>query len=255
MSAVDAPDRPDIEEERPAWRRRPISLGIVAVFLVAALLSLGLAIFSPHTDHPGHAPRPAQPRTPGVSDSACGLPNGDQTIPQTTPADTTWQFIGSIAAPTDPAGLGPARRSTTGLPYCYAHSPTGALYAAANFLAAASNPALRRAAAQQLTAPGPGHDTLVQALAGPDQGGAGGGLQVAGFVYVSYAPQAAAIDLLLTYTDGAGHRVLERWPAGLLWQRGDWRLQLPDDGQPFAPNKHLFTIDNSSGYAPWAGAR
>lgn len=262
MRTVNAPDRDEVTvDDRSLWQKRPISVVLVALFLIAALASLVVTIFfprSPQTTGPA-APHRA-PVAAGPADSACGLPNGDQAVPESTPPDSPWVPIGTVLAPTSPQ-LGPAARSREGLPYCYARSPIGALYAAANFGAAVSDPSLRLAAARFLTAPGGGHDELVAAMAKVDVGSAGSGLQVAGFRIISYTPDAAAINMLLYVDAGTAGRGRVNWPVGLAWTGGDWKVKVDPDGQVFGPHLTPVTVatgpnqpgDRVGGYIHWAG--
>lgn len=255
MSAVDAPDRPDRPDsstERPAWRRRPISLGIAVLTVIVALICLVALLVHPRHATPTPAPRPAGPGAPQqVSDSACGLPGGDQTIPRDAPPDTVWTYPGgsTIAAPTSPT-LGPGRHAN-GLPYCYAHSPLGALYAATGYLAASGDPALRIPANRVLTSPGPGRDALLDALAPGQVGAGGGGLQITGFAFLSYEPGQAAMNLLLTY-----NHVYLNWPVTVVWTGGDWKLLvplLPDGHGQTAPTPiSLQPVPDAGGYRPLA---
>ena len=69
-------------------------------------------------------------------DSRCGLAAGDQRIPA-TPPESEWELVDGIASPqSDTVGPG-VREGKRRL--CYAHSPTGALFAAVNFLTVAGS--------------------------------------------------------------------------------------------------------------------
>ena len=67
---------------------------------------------------------------------------GDQTVPVTPPADTEWELVGRVVAPTAPEVYGPA--VTDPVRSCFARTPTGALYAAVN--ASGHDHAARRSA-------------------------------------------------------------------------------------------------------------
>jgi hypothetical protein len=66
-----------------------------------------------------------------VSASACGLPEGDRAVPHSSP-EATWTSVGDVLIPTSPL-IGPG--SSNGMHTCYAHSPTGALFAAVSLVA------------------------------------------------------------------------------------------------------------------------
>jgi hypothetical protein len=242
MSRMTAPpptDAPPDDERRHRW---PGRLGTIAVglFVTALLISAAVFIFVPRPDaqHPG-AP-PARAATGG---SVCGLPAGDQAVPTTTPADTTWQLIGTMAAPTAPH-LGPGRFGA-GLPYCYAHSPMGALYAAANFVAVLTDPSLRLPAAKYLTAAGPGRDELIRQSTGP--GGPGSSdMQLAGFVVApNYTADTASVDLAIRFG-----RYYVHLQVPLAWQAKDWKVVIPDDGHPLSGMAQIPDLTN---YVPWSG--
>jgi hypothetical protein len=164
-------------------------------------------------------------------------------VPTSTPADTSWQLIGTMAAPTDPR-LGPGRFGA-GLPFCYARSPMGALYAAANFIAVLSDPALRLPAAKYLTAAGRGRDELIRQSTSP--GGPGSSdMQIAGFVVApNYTPDTASVDLAIRFG-----RYFIHLQIPLKWESGDWKIVVPDNGRPL---DGMSQIPDLSDYVPWAG--
>src|SRR4051795_11509350 len=111
-------------------------LGIVIIAVVGILLIRpGESSDSDHGTPPqsSNDGKPAASADPAAS--VCGLAPGSQEIPQ-TPPEAKWELVGKVAAPTA-AAVGPGRKEGK-LRTCYAHSPTGALFAAANFIAVAS---------------------------------------------------------------------------------------------------------------------
>lgn len=230
---------------RSPFARRGFVAGAVLVALLIAAV-VWLAMTGPgHTDRPGAAPSPGS-AAPTVGRSACGLPGGDQTPPAVAP-DTHWVLVGTIAAPHDPATAGPAT-SRNGVGVCYAPTPVGALYAAANFLAATSDPALRLPAAQTLTAQGPGRNEAIRLLQTSGSGDSGSGLQIAGFQFLGYTPRTSAVvDLALAYQGKDAHL-----PLQLRWENGDWKVVVPVTGRPFDGVQALPT--GAAGYVHWQGA-
>jgi hypothetical protein len=232
-------DAPPDDERRHRW---PGRLGTIAVvlFVAALLISAAIFVFVPRPDarHPGGGVERV-----ATGGSVCGLPAGDQTIPTTTPPDTTWQLLGTMAAPTDPR-LGPGRIGA-GLPFCYSRSPMGALYAAANFIAVLSDPSLRLPAAKYLTAAGRGREELIRQSTSP--GGPGSSdMQLGGFVVApNYTPDTASVDLAIRYG-----RYFVRLQVPLRWESGDWRVVVPDNGRPL---DGMSQIPDLSNYVPWAG--
>lgn len=231
-------------------------LSAAAVGIIAGLL-LWLLLLPPEGGN-RTLPRTLENTTelaqPDAGASECGLPDGDQIPPTVTPQDTTWQLVGTMAAPTAPDSVGPGD-TVDGVPTCYAPTPLGALYAAANFLAATSTPATRLPAAERLAAPGPGRDAAIADLTcgdtDPDSlclGGNTSGTQLAGFLFVGYTPAtSAAIDLAVATGSGG----LAHFPLSLVWTEGDWLVQLPVTGSPYSAAQPL---PNLAGYVPFRGA-
>ena len=73
----------------------------------------------------------------------CHLPAGNQTVPVTAPS-SSWTLVGAMAAPNAPGSFGP-QKVQNGLRVCFAHNPTGALYALASFFAESTQRAPSRA--------------------------------------------------------------------------------------------------------------
>lgn len=242
MTRMDLPPPTDAPPEPDRRHRLLGRLGTAALvlFLLALLISAAVFVFVPRPDarHPGGGV--ARVDTGG---SVCGLPAGDQAVPTTTPADTSWQLEGTMAAPVAPH-LGPGRTGAS-LPYCYARSPIGALYAAANFLAVLSDPALRLPAAKYLTAAGRGREELIRQSTSP--GGPGSSdMQIGGFVVApNYTANAASVDLAIRFG-----RYFVHLQVPLRWESGDWKVVVPDNGRPL---DGMAQIPDLTNYVPWAG--
>lgn len=235
-------------ESRPPRRldrtRRTVTAGAFGLFVAALLTAGAIFLFTPDPATP-HQQAPAGPTAPAdPGDSVCGLPAGDQTVPTTTPPVTSWALIGTMAAPISRT-VGPGAAGG-GLPYCYAHSPLGALYAASIWLAVNTDPAARLDAARYLTAAGPGRDELLHQLAGGVGGPSSPDLQLAGFIVApNYDPNAATVDLALRLRTSYLHI-----PVALRWEAGDWKAVVPDDGHPL---EQIAALPDLSTYVPWSG--
>ena len=199
------------------------------------------------------APEPAAPEPVAAQQSsACGLPDGPQEVPYAAPAGGRWELVGRTAAPTAPGLFGP-ERTTDALRSCYAHSPTGALHAAAGAFAATGVPAMVEPLVRELTAAGPGRDAALRRLAAEGLGSgesSDGGAQVAGFDVVDYAGSSATVDLAFRVVTGDGRSGYVSWPVDLRWEDGDWKLVLDPDGGFPRPQQ----LPGLAGYTPWAGA-
>jgi hypothetical protein len=229
-----------------------ISAGVVLIIVVLA----GFLVFTGgDDDSPSTAPAtgPATSATSsspqsGPADSgSCDLPADDQTVPVAAP-NTEWTLVGTVAAPSSDEAGPAVTDPTTDVRSCYAQTPTGALFAAANFLAATSDPALIEAAIDELAATGPGRDTALEAIRTDPQSviGTGSRYQIAGFTFLSYTEDVATISLAIAATGG-----LAGVPLTVVWEDGDWKVDLPADGNPAG---QAGPISSLAGYVPWAGA-
>lgn len=197
---------------------------------------------------------PKSPTDP-KSDSACGLPAGSQDVPTEAPA-TKWELVGKVAAPTARKSVGPGKIASDGLRSCYAHSPVGALYSAANFIAMTASPSLRLRAAKDLIEAGPGQRRAireVEADTTSDQESAGTSIQIAGYVLRTYDGGTSLVDLAFegsTLRDGGPVTGYVHIPLALKWIDGDWKLQNSATGNALDSTS---AIPDLSGYTEWSG--
>lgn len=219
---------------------------LLIVVLGAAVAILGPGDGSQPAARPPAGPKPVAPAVPG-SDSVCGLPAGDQTVPRAAPAGTRWQLIGSMAAPTAPSTAGPGS-SVDGVPTCFAHSPTGALYAAVNFVAT-STKADSAAALIMRSGTGVGRGAALEQAARPANS-TSGSLQVAGFNVLAYSEASASVDLLFRASTDAGAGYVHL-TAPLVWDGGTWKWSLPPSGNPY---EQIQAVPSANGYVSWSGA-
>lgn len=187
---------------------------------------------------------PAAPTTASPQASVCGLTPVEMSGTVTVPPVATWTLVGTIAAPSV-KGQGPGVVDTDGYRSCYAHTPTGALLAAANYTAIGSTPSLRAKFNDRAPVPGPGRDALLR------KGVQGSNntttrIQIAGFRVLSYDGHQASIDLAFKTSNGAiGGAVLP-----LQWANGDWKIRLGDDGSDLS---QVAQIQDLNGYILWSG--
>ncbi len=157
----------------------------------------------------------------------------------------SWDIVGTFPAPTDEAGAGPGKIDSTGFRSCYAHTAEGALFAVANFTALGTD-ASNYSKMPALIAPGPGKDAIEKRLqsdssASTDDTRA----TIVGYKINSYSANASTVDLALSYSDGK----LISSPLKVVWNDGDWRVVLADDGTFPIPSA---TLQSLGGYTPWA---
>ena len=220
---------------------------VVGAIVLAAIVVLVTSLLGGGDNHadPTPAPTTSMSADPGSADpSVCGLEGFEETNSLTTAPGNEWELVGTVAAPTDAKGTGPGTIDD-GFRSCYAHTAEGALFAAVNYVALASDsrnvPRL-----PELVEPGPGRDAALAA------GGSGGSsstrLQVAGFQINSYSAEEAVVDIAWNVTSSGS--ALVSMPVVLHWVDGDWKIVLDDNGQPpFAASP----LENLGGYIPWAG--
>lgn len=246
----------------------PRFLAAAAVLGVLVVLAVVLAIIGPGDDGTrGATPEATSSSAPSGSasessgssgsqqgGSACGLAAGSQQIPTSAP-EADWELVGTVAAPSAPDTVGPAD-TRDGVRRCFAASPTGALFAAVNFVATTSDADLRADAVRQLAARGAGRTAALKAATATGgssgNGGNGGGasstkFQVAGFAVLNADDRASAVELAFRANTGA----LIRLPVSLRWEQGDWKVVLPPDGDLYAA---LGSLPDLTGYIPWSGA-
>lgn len=234
--------------DKSPWAQ-PGFIAAAAVIALLVLLGLILAVTggSNGDAHPSTpAPSAAKPSVRNANASVCGLPAGNAAVPTTAPR-AKWELVEGVAAPTAPTTLGPGRVDG-GLRSCFAHSPTGALYAAVNVIAMTASDANRKSFVRRLTVPGEGRDRALQNL-GPNSDPSTA-LQVAGFAVNDYRNNSAVVDLAFRVDTGnaAGYVHL---PLAMRWLDGDWKLAVPDTGQPF---DGMTRAPSLAGYVAWKGA-
>ncbi|AUI53730.1 hypothetical protein [Arthrobacter crystallopoietes] len=226
---------------------------ITSAALILAIVAAGIVIFFVPRGSTEAQPQgnPAAPDATGSSapasgleESICGLPESDSTALGVAPK-TTWVLQHGMAVPSDPSTVGPGTTDSNGLKSCFAHSPAGALYSAANIWAT-SFYGDATLVYQDLTADSPARDAALQAIKAGNEigGGSAPKMQIQGFIIRSYSPRTAVVDLAVKTETGA----LGSLSASLVWEKGDWKLEPPAaGGNPFRQ------IPDMGSYIPWAG--
>jgi len=129
---------------------------------------------------------------------------------------------------------------------CFAHSPTGAVFAAYNVLAALGDPAELAASARKLMVPGPDTDELLRQTAKESPSTASEATQLAGYRVI--AANRDQVTVMLAVPVEAQYMSLT---LTMVWHDHDWRLQPPSPGAavgaPFAQ------VRNLADFVKWSG--
>ncbi|WP_444951055.1 hypothetical protein [Micromonospora ureilytica] len=243
------PARQDLVD-RPLWARPGViaSAALVVIVVIAAVL---LAITRGGED---------EVDATGTTPFATLVPDGTTTaqslataVPIAPPAGVRWELVGQTAVPVS-ATAGPTRIAG-GTAASYAHTPDGALIAAAQIMIRSSASAGRdcwEPTVQRQFLPSNNRDQLLAALrANPDHSSEPGELsQIAGFSYQSYSPDTAVIGLVLR-APSAGTARYHVLTLTLLWRDNDWRMQAPPGGSWISLNR---VTNDLTGVVEW-GAR
>ncbi|MFF0256938.1 hypothetical protein ACFYPW_31135 [Micromonospora zamorensis] len=236
--------------DRPPWTR-PGFLASAALVLVVVIAGVVVAIASRGDDRTDatSTPPPATLAPSGATPPQ-NLPTAVPTVP---PTDVQWGLVGQSAVPVS-STAGPSRVSS-GTAAGYAHTPDGALIAAAQLSIRAGFSAGRQSwepTIEQQFEPGADRDRLLAVLrdAGDAPAQPGELSQIAGFSYQSYTPDTAVIGLAFR-APVAGTPRYHVLSVTLRWREGDWRMVAPPGGAWTSVNRQTTDL---VGVVEW-GAR
>ncbi|MFC0628165.1 hypothetical protein [Kribbella deserti] len=184
---------------------------------------------------------------PGPRDgpAACVVPAGDQRVPLRPPGQISWEVWNRLVVPRS-GEFGPARIERDGFRRCFAHSPTGAVFAAYNAIAALADNRQAGAAAAKMLLPGPDTDRLLADLATESAGGHDVPSQLAGFRIIDASPDRVVLVLALRVKDAYASTTFT-----MVWHRDDWRILAPRPGQQLgAPFSRLPGLGD---FVRWSG--
>lgn len=204
------------------------------------------------TDEPASAPAtpddgPAQttsPRGEGRTGS-CGLPAGDQAVPAEAPAVDGWEVSRKVVVPRS-SKYGPGTTDSDGFRRCFAHSPTGAVYAAYSAIAAIADQRKLVPTVKKLMVPGSATDSLLRQAGTDESSSDTSTVQVVGYRVIDAGPDRVTLMLAMPVDS-----VYMSANLTLIWHQGDWRLQPPPPGEavgaPFSQHRDLSDFVNWSG--------
>lgn len=204
---------------------------------------------------------PASPRSTAHAPAAaasvrsvCGLPgfveSGEVTA---APHVDKWGYEDQSLWPYPTShSAGPGRTSaSTGVRSCFAHTPEGALFAAANIAAMMTSPKITSNvdAVIGLFGKGPEYQRVVDSLRrkgmGPQDQNMDARAAMGGFRMLSYDATHAVVDLAYRGTS-MGQSIDMSIVYRLVWSDGDWKLRSETEA-PITSN----VIGSLSGYVEW----
>ncbi|GAA1865067.1 hypothetical protein [Myceligenerans crystallogenes] len=221
---------------------------LVAAVAVAGVILLAVVLLLTDEETPEPVSEPAGSTAPSSAapadePSVCGL-EGEVTEGRLTsaPEVDAWEYQVTVPYPVS-ADHGPGAVTDEGVRHCYQRSPEGALYAASNALAQATDGTVKAAFAEHFVAPGGSREQLLAAArrpADPDVRFA-----PAGFRLLSYDGGSARVEIAATaVVDGDELYFSLVYP--LIWRDGDWKL----DSGGMDPGS-MAEIPDAAGYIPW----
>lgn len=174
----------------------------------------------------------------------------DSTLPETAP-QVEWSYQKQTLWPYPTSSeLGPYHSDSDGYRRCYAHSPSGALLAAANIAAMMTDPALMtdRDSVTKFFGRGPEYETIREKLKSETLSvNANSGIrsELYGFRMLEASATKAIIDL--GYQASADGRNLNLSIVyNLVWDDGDWKLQ-SEQTMPVSSS----VLSSFVHYTPW----
>ena len=191
-------------------------------------------------DAPSAARTPTDP-SPTTSDSVCGLPAGDQEPPDSALGPATVRVGDGLAVPSV-QGVGPG--VTGGVSRCFAHSPTGAVVAAANFIVWLSSNQRLDEVTTTLIAAGADRDRMLAEVRSSWDGSTTVPLAVLGYGIEVRSPDEALVTIAASPASDRSRAVA--WPLVMVWADGDWKVKPPSNGR-----WGQTAVTGVSGFIPW----
>ena len=240
MSDLNPPNRKD-----PKFLAAAILVGLV---LVAGIVLIGVRTFNGSDSNAMPDATATATNKPTGSSSACGLPDGNQDIPENAPP-TRWRLNGSMAAPTSKA-YGPAKEANR-VHECFARNPAGALFAAATFYTDGfgNKDVNLRAYLERWLANGPAKEQALKAVKPSEKAGdVPVPLQIAAFRVDDYTATRTTVTIVMRVASGPDAGTLRAWPTTVAWEDGDWRVS-SGSSSALTPTR-VVSLD---GYQTWSG--
>jgi hypothetical protein len=241
-------------DQSPFTRPRFVLAALVVGLVVVLAVVVGIVRATGHDNKdasPGPSASAAAPTAAGTPSSsahgsdasACGLPGVVLTGTISAAPAAEWAYQGTTAYPTSPK-YGPGATDSSGVHYCFQHSPQGALFAAANVLVQTMDRTMVVAVIERFAPAGSYRDKLLADVptAAPPTGVR---ITLGGFRLLAYTGDTARVDIgtniSVNGTPSSGSYVYE-----FTWQDGDWKYN-PKPTQ----SSGYTALPNLAGYVPW----
>ena len=159
-------------------------------------------------------------QTPADGSKGCKPSDKDKSVPTTAPDDVSWDLVNTVALPRSKSA-GPLKIDGK-TASCYAHTPRGALMAAANgfYRSILFAPDVKPLKDQDL--PGAGRDSLEKQLKKVDEPVQDGKMaQIAGFRIVYYTDTTTVVSLV---NGSQSAQSLKSTDITVRWSDGDWKI-------------------------------
>ncbi|WP_405063295.1 hypothetical protein OG474_17110 [Kribbella sp. NBC_01505] len=144
------------------------------------------------------------------------------------------------------AVFGPGVVDSDGFRRCFAQSPTGAVFAAYNVLAALADQTKVSATVRKLMLPGPDTDALLSVVATEKPSTGTAATQLAG--YRVLAANREQVTVMLAVPVETQYTSLT---VTMVWYDGDWRLQPPPPGE--AVGAPFVQVRSLGDFVKWGG--
>ena len=245
------------QKNRPRWLGAAVAVGVLAALVIMALLVRTITVEPNEQANPAeenaHAPASeAAPEVDGLLGSSsedfaypcqAELSTDAGSVEDKAPEVDEWVSAGYNVVPMS-TDFGGCEKRDSGLRVGYAHTPAGALMAAANY-AVVVDPSGTEAqdSIKAAVAEGPDRDELLDRAEQISSGSAPAtdpaamrSAEFVGYDVREASKDRASFNIYMSFDNDAGVRQQAVGQVDLVWENGDWRVE-PASGQ------QLMTVD------------
>ena len=245
----------ETNQQSPFTRPGFLVAAAFVVILVVVGIVLGVNATTRDSDEPGIAspssadstsePSATAPSEDATEAGACRVEGETLEGSLSTAPAVEWQYQGTMAFPTSDE-FGPTQTTAEGVRTCFQRSPEGALLAAANGAAQATDGESIEAWLEYFLAEGPNREAVLGAGPGSGSDTSGVRVQIAGFRMLNFDGDTASVDVALRASID-GQTITMSSVYALVWENDDWKMAVQDPDSPV----DFATIPDLSGYVPW----